>query len=215
MVLKKLETFDTTTLSDALDALGVVGAITQILPVTVKTKICGVIKTMRLGPASEKRAVHHLGTTTITGSGPDNVIFIDNQGRTDCSSWGGLLSLAAQKRGIRGVISHGFCRDIDEISDLNFPIYARGVTPVSARGRAAEVETGSDLFVDGVAVKEGDFVVADQSGVVVIARNKIEMVLEKAGEIQAAENAMAEKLKTSDEPHLVLGKKYDRLTERK
>lgn len=213
--LNKLGELDTTTLSDALDALDLPGAIPNILPVTVKGKICGLVKTVRLGPASEKKSSHHLGTTAIAAASPEHIIFIDNQGRADCSSWGGLLSLAAQKRGVRGVITHGFCRDIDEIAEMDFAIFARGVTPISARGRAVEVETEGVIYVGGVAVKENDYTVADQSGVVVIAREKISQVLKKAEEIQSKENSMAEQLKTSSEPHLVLGANYDNLTERK
>lgn len=215
VILNKLNGFDTTTLSDALDALGLPGAIAHISPVTVKKKICGVVKTIRLGPQENQKAKFHLGTTAIASANSEHVLFVDNQGRRDCSSWGGLLSLAAQKSGVRGVISYGLCRDIDEIKELGFPIYALGATPISARTRAMEIESGGTFEVDGVLVSEGDYVVADQSGVVVIAKDKIHDVLEKAKTIQTAENKMAEKLKTSTEPQKVLGANYDKLTERK
>lgn len=81
-------------------------------------------------------------------------------GRSDCAGWGGNLSRGARHRGCAGTIIDGAARDIDEARDVRYPLYARGATPRTARGRAVEVGCQVSVDLAGVTVQPGDFVIA-------------------------------------------------------
>jgi 4-hydroxy-4-methyl-2-oxoglutarate aldolase len=76
-----------------------------------------------------------------------------------------LLSRAARRRGVRGVVVDGACRDIDEAQALGFPLYARAAVPTTARGRAIELATNVPVTIDGVSIAPADLVIADGSGI--------------------------------------------------
>ena len=123
---------------------------------------------------------------------PGSIIVIDNGGRPDNSCWGGLLSLAAKVKGIGGVVIDGACRDIDETREIGLPIYARGVVPMTARGRIMQESFNQEIQFAGVQVHPGDLVVADGSGVVIVPRSKEADVVQEAERIAAAESRMAD-----------------------
>jgi len=80
--------------------------------------------------AGEARAASHIATKAVAAAGSTDVLVVANGGRGDVSCWGGLLSLGASRRGIRGVIVDGACRDVDEAGELGFPVFARATTPL-------------------------------------------------------------------------------------
>jgi len=80
------------------------------------------------------------------------------------AGWGGLLSLAARVRGIEGVVVDGPARDIDEAGALEFQVFARSATPVTARGRLVEIGWNVPVTIGGAAVAPGDLVLGDLSG---------------------------------------------------
>lgn len=137
----------------------------------------------------------HILTAVVDESGPDDVIVVDNAGRTDVSTWGGILSLGAASRGVRGVIVDGACRDIGESRDLGLAIYARGSTPVTARGRIQQHSSGEPIVIGGRTVCEGDVVLADSTGFAVVPRNQLDEVLTEAENIVARERAIADEVR--------------------
>ena len=86
----------------------------------------------------------------------------------DVSCWGGILTLAARRRGIGGVVIDGACRDIAESQELGFPVYGRAVVPVSARGRIVQLAMDEPVEFAGTTVHPGDAVLADRNGVVFV-----------------------------------------------
>jgi regulator of RNase E activity RraA len=97
---------------------------------------------------------------------------VANGGRTDVSSWGGIVSVGAAMRSIRGVITDGACRDVSQARELGFPVFARAQVPASARGRLRQKSAGGPILVGGVTVHPGDVVMADEDGVVVVPRER-------------------------------------------
>jgi len=67
---------------------------------------------------------------------------IANDGRTDVSCWGEIVSVGAAMRLIRGVVADGACRDAGQAPDLGFPVFARTHVPVTARGRLSRNRLG-------------------------------------------------------------------------
>jgi regulator of RNase E activity RraA len=147
---------------------------------------------MKIKPAGLEKPKHHLGTMPIDAAQTGDIIVVDNGGRTDTSCWGGLLALAAKTKGISGVVIDGACRDIDESRELEFPVYARGAVPMTARGRIMQESYNQGIEFAGVQVHPGDLVMADGSGVVIIPRAKEEEVVRAAEAVAATEARMAE-----------------------
>lgn len=66
------------------------------------------------------------------------------------------------------MIVDGACRDVAESHDAAFPVFARASVPTSARGRIVQLSSGEPIEVGGVEIRDGDIVVADSTGVVVV-----------------------------------------------
>ncbi|MGW0207611.1 RraA family protein [Streptomyces sp. NPDC003233] len=65
------------------------------------------------------------------------------------SCWGGILSLGAARRGARGVVADGVCRDVAEARELGFPVFSWGSMPANARGRLQQRSTGEPVTSPG------------------------------------------------------------------
>jgi 4-hydroxy-4-methyl-2-oxoglutarate aldolase len=138
----------------------------------------------------------HLGTPAIEAAKASDIIVVDNGGRPDVSAWGGLLSLASKQKGLSGVVIDGACRDVDESRDVGFPVYARAVVPVTARGRIMQDSINQEIQCGGVQVHPGDLVIADGSGVVIIPSSRAQEVVSEAEKIAAHEAKMAEAVRS-------------------
>jgi 4-hydroxy-4-methyl-2-oxoglutarate aldolase len=191
-IIGRLGKLDTCAVSDGMDRLGLKGATFGVPPMWSCPKIVGRAVTMKIKPVGLDKPKQHLGTQAIVAADPGDVIVIDNGGRPDTSCWGGLLSLAAQTKGISGVVIDGACRDVDESRDVGFPVYARAAVPMTARGRVMEEFFNREIEFAGVQVHPGDLVIADGSGIVIVPRAKEEEVVKEAEAVAATEARMAE-----------------------
>lgn len=211
----RLSRLDSCAVSDALDKLGLKGVAAGIQRCATDRRISGRVVTVKL-EADDGRPVasRHLGTTAIEAGQPGDVIVIEQRTGIDAASWGGNLSLAAQLRGIAGVIVDGPARDIDEAQGYSFPLFARSRTPRTARGRIVETGTNVPIIVSDVAVSPGDFVVADGTGIVFVAAGDIEAVLDAAEAIAARERAMVAALNDGLPVTQVMGKGYETMLKR-
>jgi regulator of RNase E activity RraA len=125
-ILDRLRALDSCAVSDALDALRLPGATTGIGPLwPVAEPVVGRVRTVLAGPRESDRPAQHIAAAAIEAAGPGEVIVIANGGRTDVSSWGGILTLAALGRGLGGVVIDGACRDIVESEEQGFPVFGR------------------------------------------------------------------------------------------
>ena len=181
-LVKKLKAFDTCTVSDALDRLGLEGATLGIRPMWPCRRIAGRAVTIKLKPQGEERTTRHLGTEAIDAAAPGDVLVM---------AWGGLLSLAAKVKGLGGIVIDGACRDIDDSAEVGFPVYARAVVPITARGRVMQESFNRKIDFAGVPVCPGDLVIADGSGAVIVPLDHAEEVIAAAAEIAAREARMA------------------------
>lgn len=158
--------------SDALDRMGMAGAPRGLAPLWHGCgKVAGRAMTMRLIASGEASPVE--GTLrAITAAEPGDLLVIDHGGRMDVNSFGGIAAFTAQRRGLRGVVLDGVTRDVDEMRVLDFPAYGRGVIQQSIRGRCAFGGFGEPVSLAGVPVRRGDFVAADENGVVVLPQEQ-------------------------------------------
>jgi 4-hydroxy-4-methyl-2-oxoglutarate aldolase len=206
----RLARLDTCAVSDALDRLGLEGAVMGLHPMWPCPRVAGEVITVRLRRADPgEHAARHLGTAAIEAGGPGQVIVIEHHDREDAAGWGGILSLAAHLKGIAGVIVDGTCRDVDDSRDVGFPVYARAATPMTARGRVSEASTGEPIRVGDLPVHQGDYVIADWSGVVFIQAAHAEEVVTTAESLAAREAAMAAAVRAGQPVVDVMGASYE------
>jgi 4-hydroxy-4-methyl-2-oxoglutarate aldolase len=211
----RLSKLDACAVSDALDKIGLKGAVVGLKPMTTIRRIAGRILTIRLGvgepPPEPKR---HIGTTAIESARPGDIIVVEQLSGIPAAAWGGILSHGAKLSGLAGVIAEGLVRDVDEARQLDFPVYARGATTLTARGRIVELANNQPIRIGDVPVKAGDYAVADSSGVVFVSLEKIEHVLATAEDIAAREARMAEALYAGQPITEVMGAHYENMLRR-
>lgn len=189
---ERLHDLDSCAISDALDTLGLPGAVVGIhgrsLP---SAAISGRVRTVQAGPRAQDGPQAHIAAALVDCAEPGDVVVIANEGRTDVSCWGGLLGQAAVGRGVAGVIVDGAFRDVQENADLGLPVFARACVQVSARGRIVQHSMDARIDVAGVPVESGDWVVADRSGIAFVSQADAERVVRLAERIVAREAAMS------------------------
>ncbi|MBE9140649.1 RraA family protein [Nodosilinea sp. LEGE 07088] len=113
-------------------------------------------------PAGDNLMLH----TAIYRATPGSVIVVQ-AGDIDYAMAGGNVCAIAQKRGIAGFVIDGVIRDIAEVRQAQFPVFARGLMPVP--GKKAQLgQLNQPIVCGGVRVSPGDMVVADEEGIVVI-----------------------------------------------
>jgi regulator of RNase E activity RraA len=190
-LVERLSKLDACTVSDALDRLGLGGATLGIRPMWPCPRIYGRAVTVKLKPQGSVQPTRHLGTEAIETAKPGEVLVMELAGRTDVPGWGGLLSLAAQVKGLAGIVIDGACRDIDDSAEVGFPVFARAVIGTTARGRVVQDSVNEEIAFAGTQVHPGDLVVADGSGVIIVAQESAEEVIAAGEEIAAREAAMS------------------------
>jgi regulator of RNase E activity RraA len=208
----RLARLDACAVSDALDALGLEGAALGLLPVAAGAAVAGRVLTVDLRPPGEcppGGPSRHLGTAAVEAARPGEIIVVGAGGRTDAAGWGGVLSLAAVARGVAAVVVDGACRDIDEAAGLGLPVYARTGVPRTARGRLAEAAWNTPIAVAGIAVRPGDAVIADGSGVVFVPAARAEAVIAKAEAIAEREAGMAARVRAGEPVSRVMSADYE------
>jgi 4-hydroxy-4-methyl-2-oxoglutarate aldolase len=214
-LVERLKRLDCCAVSDALDKLGLAGAVTGIAQLSTSRRVAGRILTVKLGigepPPGKAR---HVSTTAIEAAQPGDIIVVEQHSGVNAASWGGILTLGAKLRGVAGAIADGPVRDIDELRQLDFPVFGTGVTTFTARGRIVELATGEPVTIRGIQVKPRDYAIADGSGVVFIAAEDIERVLAAADEIVAREAAMAQALREGKPITEVMGANYENMLRR-
>ncbi|MFC9625442.1 RraA family protein [Streptomyces sp. NPDC056930] len=106
---------------------------------------------------------------------PGSVIVVE-AGDVDYALAGGNVCAVAQRRGIAAFVTDGVIRDLAEVREMGFPVFARGVIPVPGAKKAIAPLNGP-VRCGGVSVDAGDIVVADEEGIVVTPRARREQVL--------------------------------------
>ena len=119
---------------------------------------------------------------------PGDVVVVDASSSMMTAVLGDLVSKKARHRGIAGFVVDGLIRDLPAILDLgDFPVFARGVTPIGPLHRGPG-EVNYPVCAGGIVVHPGDIVVGDLNGVVIVPRGAASSVLARLRE-QAAREA--------------------------
>lgn len=126
---------------------------------------------------------------------PGDVMVASTQQSTRTCLWGELLSTAATARGANGAIIDGYTRDVRLIQKMGFPLFATGMHPVDSAGRSEVIDYNCTINCGGVIVSPGDVIFGDYDGVVVIPKEALRAVVERAVAKVEGENITREELR--------------------
>jgi regulator of RNase E activity RraA len=182
--IQRASKLDTTSISDALDRLGIAGQCLGIKPLDHRFRLTGRAFTILYGPPSTPP-----GTVGdyIDDLEPDTVVVLDNGGRENATVWGDILTTMAHRRGIAGTVIDGACRDVHLSLSLGYPIFSRTYSMRTGKDRVQVEATNVPVNIGDARVNAGDILRGDADGVVVIPRAHENAVLSIAEEIDAVE----------------------------
>lgn len=212
----RLRRLDCCAVSDAMDSLKLNGVLLGFHQLSTPRRIAGRVITVELVPAGSlpqeaSRKITHLGTEAIETALPGDIIVIKQAPGSTAGCWGGILSLGASVRGVAGVIADGNVRDIDEAREYVLPVYGRGTTALTARGRVQQLHTNQPIEIGGITVHPGDLAIADGSGVAFIQAGEADRVLTAAERIATKEALMAKAVLSGKPIGDVMGADYEHL----
>jgi 4-hydroxy-4-methyl-2-oxoglutarate aldolase len=182
------------TVSDAMDELGIHGAIpaATLQPMLPGARMVGPVMTVRnimqsvpptLGAMARQSKQADIEAHNLAK--PGDVLVIE--GVAGISSLGGNSANVGKRQGEAGAIVDGATRDIATARSIGYPIWARGVSLITGKWRVETVAINGPVQVCGVPVNAGDLVVADDNGVCFIPRARISEVLARAQALSAGE----------------------------
>jgi len=149
-----------------------------------------------VGPALTVSTVNGDWAKTVEAidrAGPGDILVIDAQGG-DIAVWGELASNSCQVKGLAGVVIDGATRDVQDIRDIEFPVWARNFVPDAGEPKG-HGEIGSEVLVGGQTVRTGDWIVGDESGLVVIDQERLVEVANRALNVLEMENRLREEIR--------------------
>jgi 3-hexulose-6-phosphate synthase/6-phospho-3-hexuloisomerase len=124
----------------------------------------------------------------------DEVIVINNDGVTTVAPWGELATLSCVKKGIAGVVIDGAVRDVDDIRAMKFPLFAKAIVPNAGEPKGFG-EINAEIQCCGQYVRAGDWIVGDESGVVVIPAERAYEIARRALEVRKTEERIREEIR--------------------
>lgn len=193
--LQKLNTYNTTELSDALDACGIEGALLHIKPLAPGMKLCGPAYTVHYADNEIEQVGFKNAANYIDAVAAHSVLVIDNNGRTDCTAWGALLTQMALQLDLAGTVVHGAVRDVAFIRESQYPLFCAGTYMRSGKNRIHKINEQCPLLINDVQINPGDIIFADDNGVLVIPKDLLADVLHKAKHIKLTEEHIATAIK--------------------
>ncbi len=142
--------------------------------------------------AGDNLALHH----GLEAAGPGDVLVVDGGG-APFGYWGEVMAVAAQARGIAGLVIDGGVRDTAQLQELGFAAFS---TSISIRGTIKQWPgtIGIPITLRGRVVHEGDLVVADRDGVAILPSGDVDRILDAARARAAKEDAYLARLRAGE-----------------
>ncbi len=191
------EKLNSSLLSDVLDGMGIRNQCMSqgVRPAYPGATVVGWTHTMLMvdqhEPEQDTFKLQLEGIDSLKG---DDLMVVASNGSTSAALWGELLSTAARCRGATGAVIDGLARDVRQIEEMKFPVFAAGFRPISSKGRVVAMGYGCRIRCGGVYVEEGDLVVGDIDGVTVVPDTVVEEAVERALERASSERVTRKEL---------------------
>lgn len=166
------------------EAQGAQGALDSgIKPIDKASRLVGPALTVDTRPA-DNLMLH----CALLKARPGDVLVVDAKGFVEAGPWGDVLTAAAMKRGIAGLVIHGAVRDANAIESMGFPVFCRGLS-IKGTGKVHPGKVNVPVCIGDVVIRPGDIIVGDRDGVVVVSPDEVSTVLESARAREAKEEA--------------------------
>jgi regulator of RNase E activity RraA len=185
-------------LADILDEAGYRNQVIrpEVRPLYPGAKVVGRAATMLAVEVSElPPEPYHLLMELLDGLRAGEVVVGAVQAQVRAALWGELLSTHTRAKGGRGVVLDGLSRDSWGIIEMKFPVFATGLSPADSRGRLEVISIRGTIPVGGVSVADGDLIVADADGCVVVPVAIEDDIIAKAIQKVSGEDKMRDVLR--------------------
>jgi 3-hexulose-6-phosphate synthase / 6-phospho-3-hexuloisomerase len=171
------------------DAMHRKGAMAGIFSVCGNVKMAGRAVTVQTLAGDWAKPVE-----AIDVAKKDEVIVINNDGVTDIAPWGELATQSCKTKGIAGVVIDGAVRDVDDIRAMKFPLFAKAVVPNAGEPKGFG-EINAEIRCAGQYVRPGDWIIGDESGVVVVPQERAYEIARRALEVRKNEERIREEIR--------------------
>jgi 4-hydroxy-4-methyl-2-oxoglutarate aldolase len=147
------------------EAAGRIGALpSAIKPVAPQMRIAGPAFTVHI-PAGDNLWIHR----AIYAAAPGDVLVVSTSGGIEWGYWGDILNTAAIAQGLGGLVIDGGVRDVAGLSTMPFAVFSNGVClNGTIKGFQATAWLRQPVCIGNVVATQGDLVVGDRDGVVVL-----------------------------------------------
>jgi 3-hexulose-6-phosphate synthase / 6-phospho-3-hexuloisomerase len=171
------------------DAMHRKGAMSGIFSICGNVKMVGRAVTVQTFAGDWAKPVE-----AIEVARKNEVIVINNDGAIHIAPWGELATLSCEKKGISGVVIDGAVRDVDEIRIMKFPLFAKAIVPNAGEPKGFG-EINAEILCCGQYVRPGDWIIGDESGVVVIPAERAYEIARRALEVMKNEERIREEIR--------------------
>ena len=182
------EALDKVSAPNVADAMHKKGAMKHIRPLRLGYHMIGKAVTVRTADGDWAKAVE-----AIDHAEKGDVLVMD-AAKGHIAVWGELASWSAKLRGLSGVVIDGAIRDVDDIAEMGFPAFSRHIAPNAGEPKGFG-EIGTEIICGGVSVSPGDWIFGDDSGVMVIPRERAVEIANRALDVKERENRFREEIK--------------------
>ena len=188
-IIEQFRGMSTANISDALDRLRMPGSCWGISPLQNGQRMIGRAYTIQYVPVGSPP-----GTVGdyIDDVEPGQVIVLDNDGRTNCTVWGDILTAVAHAKGVAGTAIFGVCRDTARALENRYPLYSCGRFMRTGKDRVEVSGLHVPVSLGDMRVRPGDLIIGDDDGIVVVQQEHAAQVLEAAIEIAELEDHIVE-----------------------
>lgn len=164
------------------EAQGARGALDSgMKPIDPASRLAGPALTVDTRPA-DNLMLHY----ALLKARPGDVLVVDAKGFLEAGPWGDVLTAAALKAGVAGLVIHGAVRDAEAIVAMGFPVFCRGLS-IKGTGKVHPGRVNVPVCIGDVLIRPGDIVVGDRDGLVIVAPDEAESVLASARAREAKE----------------------------
>ena len=171
------------------DAMHKQGALQGIRPITTGFHMVGRALTVRTVDGDWAKPIE-----AIDRAEKGWVLVVDvNQGKT--AVWGELATWSAKLKGLAGVVIDGAVRDYDDLLKIRFPIFSRYIVPNAGEPKGFG-EIGAEITCGNQPVRTGDWIIGDDSGVVVVPQEIAQEIANRALDVKEQENRIREEIKS-------------------
>jgi 4-hydroxy-4-methyl-2-oxoglutarate aldolase len=183
------------------EAAGGIGALPSAIKPIWSGSLCGRALTIDCAPG-DNLWIHR----ALANAREGDVLVCNVGGAHEHGYWGEILTVAAQQRGVAGLVIDGCVRDAQQIEHLRFPVFARGLC---IRGTSKQADApgswGEPIRLGAIKIETGDLIVGDRDGLVAIPAGSVVRVLTASAAREAKEAQIMDRLKKGETTLAVYG----------